>query len=335
MWFYDLNGSAVGPVSLDDIRALIADRVIGRSTKVWTEGMADWLSLEETELRSLLPVAPPPLHRPAPPPLQTSAPLPSRAPSAIAGVKPLSGRGRWLSISLLVSAATCAVAGLIILYWMPIFIKANAKQYNTQEEYLSDVETATIVEGFSNIAVSALICIAGLIYFFWIYRAASNVRAINPQSTKMSPGWMIGWTFVPIWQAWKPYQALKQLYRATMNPHDPASVTETPGFRLWWGAFYLAILFFLLGAIMVLPGNFSFPNAIAGTILRAIGYGLYAVSFYYLWQITSRITHEQAGAEEQPVAQAAAAPVQHNYSPAGMAAPAPVLSDFDVPPPRV
>ncbi|MBI5528075.1 MAG: zinc-ribbon domain-containing protein [Deltaproteobacteria bacterium] len=44
-WFYSKGGKQIGPVKPDDMRELIAGRVIGPKTYAWREGMEDWSRL--------------------------------------------------------------------------------------------------------------------------------------------------------------------------------------------------------------------------------------------------------------------------------------------------
>ena len=59
MWYYEQNGNRIGPVDEATMRSLIADRTISIDTLVWTNGMANWTPLQQTQLAAGLPVAPP------------------------------------------------------------------------------------------------------------------------------------------------------------------------------------------------------------------------------------------------------------------------------------
>ena len=59
MWYYEQNGNRIGPVDEVTMRQLIADRTISIDTLVWTNGMANWTPLQQTQLAAGLPVAPP------------------------------------------------------------------------------------------------------------------------------------------------------------------------------------------------------------------------------------------------------------------------------------
>ncbi len=59
MWYYEQNGNRIGPVDEVTMRSLIADRTISNDTLVWTNGMANWTPLQQTQLAAGLPVPPP------------------------------------------------------------------------------------------------------------------------------------------------------------------------------------------------------------------------------------------------------------------------------------
>jgi TM2 domain-containing membrane protein YozV len=68
MWYYEQNGNRIGPVDEATMRQLIADRTISIDTLVWTNGMANWTLLQQTQLAAGLPVPPPtPYSAPAAP----------------------------------------------------------------------------------------------------------------------------------------------------------------------------------------------------------------------------------------------------------------------------
>ena len=59
MWYYEQNGNRIGPVDEATMRQLISDRTISIDTLVWTNGMANWTPLQQTQLAAGLPVPPP------------------------------------------------------------------------------------------------------------------------------------------------------------------------------------------------------------------------------------------------------------------------------------
>jgi hypothetical protein len=79
------------------------------------------------------------------------------------------------------------------------------------------------------IALLATIIIVGR----WIYRASKNAHAISNDMT-ISPGWAVGWYFIPIASLFKPYQAMKEIVFASVA----GSQTESR-LPVWWGLWIL------------------------------------------------------------------------------------------------
>jgi hypothetical protein len=62
-WFYEDNGSRVGPISEETIKALLQDKKIGHNTLVWRPGLDGWIALETSDLQGELAATPPPLRK--------------------------------------------------------------------------------------------------------------------------------------------------------------------------------------------------------------------------------------------------------------------------------
>ncbi len=52
----------------------------------------------------------------------------------------------------------------------------------------------------------------------WIYRANCNARALGASGMAFSPRAAVGWYFVPVANLWKPYQAMKEIWQASVSP---------------------------------------------------------------------------------------------------------------------
>ena len=70
----------------------------------------------------------------------------------------------------------------------------------------------------------------------WIYRSNYIVRYLGAKEMKFTPGWSIGWYFIPIVCFWKPYQALKEIYLKTYNLNSKTQTNDNIhiSFQLWW-----------------------------------------------------------------------------------------------------
>lgn len=57
-----------------------------------------------------------------------------------------------------------------------------------------------------------------ILFVKWIYRASFNARALGAQNMKFTPGWSVGYYFIPFLNLWRPYQAMKEIWKASKNP---------------------------------------------------------------------------------------------------------------------
>ena len=85
----------------------------------------------------------------------------------------------------------------------------------------------------------------GLLYFLanvasvvlvgrWIYVASWNAHQLSSDMS-ISPGWAVGWFFIPIANLFKPYQAMKECWMASHNQWDSYSEPPPPLLGWWWG----------------------------------------------------------------------------------------------------
>jgi len=69
----------------------------------------------------------------------------------------------------------------------------------------------------------------------WLYRSSWNARQLQPTDGRMTPGWAVGWYFVPILSLWKPFTAMRETWNSSANPQEQLN-RAAPGFvKVWWG----------------------------------------------------------------------------------------------------
>lgn len=106
-----------------------------------------------------------------------------------------------------------------------------------------DLENLT----WSNIAVGLIgllqlgVSLAvGIVFLRWIYLVNANARAVGATKMQFTPGWSIGWYFIPFANLWKPYQAMKEIWRASFDPENWRSVKVASILPLWWTLWILS-----------------------------------------------------------------------------------------------
>ncbi len=90
-----------------------------------------------------------------------------------------------------------------------------------------------------------------IVFSTWINRAHHNVRGFGAQSMTITPGWAVGYFFIPILNLFRPYKAMSELWRASQSPGD--WISNSSGLvPAWWT---LWLLNFILGRISQQVGN--------------------------------------------------------------------------------
>lgn len=147
------------------------------------------------------------------------------------------GRARLTSVML----ALCAVVnvGLIGSTALELNLLLNSEWGSIDP----DAAAANDLRQGAVAIVLILVMIFTIISFsFWKYRAYENLPALGAREVRYSPGWAVGFYFIPILNLFRPCQAMFDIWRGS----DPAQVP--PAGRpasaslvgWWWGLWIVA-----------------------------------------------------------------------------------------------
>ena len=83
-----------------------------------------------------------------------------------------------------------------------------------------------LLRSLSVAAIGAAL-LAGLFFLMWVYAAHKNLPALGTPHPKFTPGWAVGWFFIPIMNFFKPCQAIMELAEGS----DPGRVPAAAALR--------------------------------------------------------------------------------------------------------
>jgi Domain of unknown function (DUF4328) len=137
-------------------------------------------------------------------------------------------------------------------------ILSSLSQFGLLTAFRSHVytDTATITAlAEENDARERLLGIAWLAFYIfttvfvlkWIYRLNRNARSFGFRPLKTTPGWAVGWFFIPFLNLYKPYGVMKEIWAASQVPE--AGEKKGAAVIGWWWALFL---------IANIAGRFSF-----------------------------------------------------------------------------
>jgi hypothetical protein len=173
---------------------------------------------------------------------------------AVTEYRPATTLVQWLSAFLIIDAVFDVVTGLLSVLEVTAF--ANLEQLAEQGD------PGAIAFGLGYLCVGLFTIAAyittAVLFCVWVNRANKNARAIGAEGMTFTPGWCVGWFFIPIANLFKPYQAVKEVLLAS----DPgASATDwryrpVPSFLGgWWAAWLIANFIGQVEFRMSLSGN--------------------------------------------------------------------------------
>ncbi|MCB1171521.1 MAG: DUF4328 domain-containing protein [Leptospiraceae bacterium] len=166
-------------------------------------------------------------------PYQVNVPLDTK-PAPPAGYRPLEGSARFMNIILKSNCGVSAfwlISQVLLLVTLHQISTGQGGSFNYMDAELNAPDVLVGVAGLL-LVLTYLASVIGSIV--WIHRAHNNLPFFGAKNLRITPGWAIGWFFVPIANLWKPYEGMKQLYQASKEP-AAWKWAEVPGFMgLWW-----------------------------------------------------------------------------------------------------
>uniref|UniRef100_A0A9E8A0E7 DUF4339 domain-containing protein n=1 Tax=Bosea sp. NBC_00436 TaxID=2969620 RepID=A0A9E8A0E7_9HYPH len=131
-WYYEKNGERGGPITADELKAMLASGTIGLANLVWTSTFgSEWKRISDTELAPPRPASPPPLPTKEPPalppkpeqPAQVSdAFLDSKLTRALIGTKQEHYLGKWRAILAKANGDPSRIATVTSWNWPALFM---------------------------------------------------------------------------------------------------------------------------------------------------------------------------------------------------------------------
>jgi len=99
---------------------------------------------------------------------------------------------------------------------------------------------AALATGLSGIGMLGMMVLSAIFFSLWIHRASKNLRGLNRNGMEYSPGWCVGWFYVPFANLFRPVRAMTELWRAS-EPDGEGDrwrmAMGTPMLGAWWGAY--------------------------------------------------------------------------------------------------
>ncbi len=127
------------------------------------------------------------------------------------------------------------------------------------------VTLAQVARADNRVIASAVVwlvvfAVTGIVWCVWQHRAQRNAIELADGKLEFTPGWAVGWWFVPFANLVKPFQTVRELWKASHGGHNGRVVATWSVIGWWWGLWLTASV---LERIIVRVGS---PNDLSDFI---------------------------------------------------------------------
>jgi hypothetical protein len=202
----------------DAVRDLWSQRLLPGGATYWKEGMPDWRPLSEWLG-------------------QQAAPEPSES----AGEPKVNREHQFLIDPTLLTrllqrllwiGAALACVGFVIDSFE--FVQIRLGHLSIQQLSSDDP-----VQNFVGLLQSFIAVATGITFLKWIYRAYKNTQGFGAEGLRYSPGWAVGYYFIPVLGLVRPVQVMSEIWRVSEDPHDWRQRAGSRLIGVWWALFLI------------------------------------------------------------------------------------------------
>lgn len=145
----------------------------------------------------------------------------------------------YLAIGFLCSLLFCFASNVILSFAQMFFSEKNIDLATGE-----NVSIPYLLIGLVTLLYVPLFIATVVFFLIWEHRSFKNLAALQAQNLEFSPGWSVGWWFVPFANLVKPYQAMTELWNESDPDFDPelgflSSSSSAPQIMVWWWALFI------------------------------------------------------------------------------------------------
>lgn len=120
------------------------------------------------------------------------------------------------------------------------FILLNNIDSASEQEINSNDNRQMII----GLATLGMLLVTATFFLIWLHRANKNLSPLGVTGMKFTPGWAVGYWFIPIMNIYRPYQVVEEIWKAS-SPEPESNLSwqslKTPNLiQGWWGALILS-----------------------------------------------------------------------------------------------
>jgi hypothetical protein len=146
--------------------------------------------------------------------------------------------GTALVVLLGLNALLSAVAVVLRLSELGLLQRLGRGELVSPEEGTrSDDRVAAIA-----IVGIVVLLITGIVWVVWQHRSQANLHAARLRELEYTPGWAVGWWLIPFANFVKPFQTVRELWKASGGEAHWRQVATWSLIGWWWAAWIVGLV---------------------------------------------------------------------------------------------
>jgi Domain of unknown function (DUF4328) len=145
----------------------------------------------------------------------------------------VASRRATVTIGLLIAGIVTGAVNIVVTG----LEHATILRYEEGAATADEVNRAIERSGVVGLVILVVFLATVVAWLMWQHRSHANLHAAGGPRLGFTPGWAVGWWFVPIANLWKPFQAMRELHEASTG--DPDWRPRAPALLGWWWGGYL------------------------------------------------------------------------------------------------
>lgn len=198
-----------------------------------------------------------------------------------------------LTLAVFIAVLYLAIIGLDI-YFSVLVSGAIAHHATSMPGMVSHVHDLTVMQAMLQLLVLVLFVADTILFCMWIYRTASNNLALGAQKQEFTPGWAVGYMFIPVINLVMTYRSVLEVWSTS---HDPSGQTAAPRpFPvLWWWITYLfsGLILYIASQVAGDPPR-KFPDILHGNVVDIVGLAIRLVAAVLFMLIVWKVSRLQS-----------------------------------------
>ena len=303
-WYWD-DGEQQGPVDTGALASLHRAGHIRDDTLVWCEGMDDWAPYRDVQVESnaatppALPTLPPshaldnPYAAPASSYHSTGT---ATSPSLNSMYGPFvdpAGRARALKILLWIQAGIIAVSGIFSFMQARLLSAFDSGTMPVWEfQAKAGPNDLRVIAAAILLLLSYIACV--VMWCVWTNRIQKNAWTLNARYMSTTPGWAVGWYFIPIAHLWKPYQAIREAWDVSASPASPTPSLRAPILGWWWAIWIISNIVSNITMRVSLHAGDDAAQLAISSYIECVDSAVNLVSIFVAVHFVSRLTGMQS-----------------------------------------